>query len=219
MYIDPMKRILWVRVLHIVASPLISLWFRSLHIKNLSECPSNDTVLLFWHRHIFAVIAYLSRCSHERAITALVSGSEDGKLLQSLLKEFHFSIVQGSSTGGGFSSLLGMQKELHKGSIVLITPDGPKGPAGKLKPGALFLARYSGKPIVCVHARYHRYWKLSSWDQAILPKPFTSCELIFSEPFFIERNASEFEQTELINTLETTLDGDKTCRRMEESLL
>lgn len=206
-------------MIKITAPALVFFWFRSLQITKLPERPPSDTVLIFWHKHIFAVIAYLSNFSREQSITALVSASEDGKLLQTLLSAFHFKIIEGSSSEGGYRSLLSLQEELVSGTTVLITPDGPKGPVGKLKSGVIQLARYSGKPIVCVHAQYQTWWELKSWDRAIIPKPFTRCELIFSDPFFINRNASEFEQSELRNKLEASLDGDQTCRRMEESLL
>ncbi len=198
--------------------PVLSLWFKSL---NLSKSPvelPNDKVLLFWHCHIFCVIAYLWRFRRERSM-ALVSGSEDGKLLQTLLKAFGFNIIEGSSSNGGFGSLLKAEQELRKGATILITPDGPKGPPQKLKPGAILLARYSSRPIICVHALYQGCWQLDSWDKAVIPKPFTRCEILFSEPFFIDRHTSEFMQTELRNKLETSLNGIQTCRRMEESLI
>jgi lysophospholipid acyltransferase (LPLAT)-like uncharacterized protein len=214
-----MKRFLSTWLIKLIVFPLISLWFRSLQLsKKAVELPK-DTILLFWHRHIFAVIAYLSRFSSERSLVALVSGSEDGRLLQTLLNAFGFSVVEGSSSDGGFGSLLKAEKILQNGATILITPDGPKGPAEKIKSGAILLARYSAKPIVCVHAQYQGFWQLGSWDRAILPKPFTHCEIISSKPFFIDRKVPEIIQTELKNRLEASLDGDQTCRRMEESLL
>jgi len=177
--------------------------------------PENG-ILVFWHQHIFAVIAYLSRFSKTSSITALVSGSGDGKMLQSVLKAFHFHIVEGSSTEGGFSSLLNLGRNLKEGDIILITPDGPKGPPEIVKPGAMHLAKYSGKPLIAIHVQYSNFRQLKSWDRGILPIPFSRCKMIFSDPLTLYREASEIEMTELQNKLESSLHGRQSHSRMEK---
>ncbi|MBL7960143.1 DUF374 domain-containing protein [bacterium] len=147
-----------------------------------------------------------------------MSGSQDGKMLQSLLKAFHFNIVEGSSTEGGFSSLLQLERSLKADQIILITPDGPKGPPEIIKPGALHVARFSEKPLIAIHVKYGSHWQLNSWDRALLPKPFSGCEMIISDPLPVNRNTSEIEMTELQNKLELSLHGNQSHSRMEQSL-
>ena len=206
------------RIVQLIAPVVIFLWFKSLRLTFSGVKIPVDGIAAFWHRHIFAVIAYLSGFTRERYIAALVSGSSDGKLLQSVLKVFHFNIVEGSSGEGGFLSLLYLERNLLGDEILLITPDGPKGPPDVLKPGVLYLARVSGKKISAVHVRYEKTWALKSWDGAIIPKPFSKCEIVFSEPMMLNRDASDFEITEFQHRLESNLHGYQTHRRMEESL-
>jgi Kdo2-lipid IVA 3' secondary acyltransferase len=183
-----------------------------------SAWPAQNSILVFWHQHIFAVISYLSHFSQKQNITALVSGSEDGKMLQSLLKTFHFNIIQGSSTKDGYESLLRLQRNTADDEIILITPDGPKGPPTELKSGALHAARYSGKPLIAMYVCYEKFWQLKSWDRGVIPKPFSQFAITFSEPIYIDRDSSEPELKELKDKIESDLNGNKTRRRVEEPL-
>jgi lysophospholipid acyltransferase (LPLAT)-like uncharacterized protein len=73
----------------------------------------------------------------------------------------------------------------HKdGFDVAITPDGPRGPAYKMKAGALLVARRARAPILLVGVRYEKSWRLKSWDQFRVPKLFSSVEVrtILYEP-------------------------------------
>lgn len=179
--------------------------------------PKNG-IFIFWHKHIFAVIAFLSCYSKLHNITALVSGSEDGKMLQLVLKALHFRVIEGSSSEGGYSSLLNLHRNVKDNEIILITPDGPTGPTGILKPGAFHLARFSGKPITAIHVEYGSCWQAHSWDRAFIPKPFSKCEIAFSDSLLLNREAPAYEMTELENKLESSLNGNQSCRRMEKSL-
>lgn len=213
-----MKRFFLTWFVKITAPVVIFLWFRTLRFGiSIGKIPENG-ILIFWHRHIFAVIAYLLRFSKTSSITALVSGSKDGKMLQSVLKAFHFNVVEGSSSEGGFSSLLHLERSLKADQTILITPDGPKGPPEIIKPGALHVARYSEKPLIAIHVKYSSHWQLKSWDRAVLPIPFSRCEMIFSDPLTLRRESSEIEMTELQNKLELSLHGHQSHSRMEKSL-
>lgn len=213
-----MKRFFLTWLVKITAPVVIFLWSRSLRLTTSGKTLPKNGILVFWHQHIFAVIAYLSRFSTEQPITALVSGSDDGKILQIILKAFHFNIVEGSSTKGGFPSLLHLERNFGADEILLITPDGPKGPAATLKPGALHLAKFSSKPLTAVHVIYHNFWRLNTWDRAFLPKPFSTCDIVFSDPVLVNRKTSEFELTELQNKLESYLHGHQSHSGVEESI-
>jgi lysophospholipid acyltransferase (LPLAT)-like uncharacterized protein len=44
--------------------------------------------------------------------------------------------------------------------------------------GAVLLAKKTGHPIVPVTMALARYWKLPSWDQFQIPKPFTKARIL-----------------------------------------
>jgi hypothetical protein len=206
----------WIRwVFKIFFFPLIFLWFKSLRWPGCNIRLQKSSILIFWHCHIFSVIAYLTRFNEPKHISALVSGSEDGRLLQALLRYFSFNIIEGSSSIGGYESLLQLRRKSKQGGIVLITPDGPRGPAGQLKPGAIYLARISGNPLICADVQYENFWQLKSWDRARIPKPFSNCRIFFSEPQFVAPDLNEPELTSLNQNIETHLNGHQTFSGME----
>jgi lysophospholipid acyltransferase (LPLAT)-like uncharacterized protein len=81
--------------------------------------------------------------------------------------------------------LLGIVRALEAGAEVAITPDGPRGPAERVQPGAIAAAQHAGVPIVAVGARVVSAWHLGSWDRMCIPKPFTTIELRYAPPLEI----------------------------------
>ncbi len=59
--------------------------------------------------------------------------------------------------------------------------DGPRGPAGIVKPGVISLARASGAMIVPFYTSADRAWYFNSWDRFMLPKPFARVTLRFGD--------------------------------------
>ena len=70
-----------------------------------------------------------------------------------------------------YSAVRGMLKAGRDCHLAL-TPDGPRGPRQKVKPGLIYLAARLGLPIVPVGFGYERPWRLQSWDRFALPVPF-----------------------------------------------
>jgi len=134
------------------------------------------------HRHAApAIYAFWHRClipacflGHGRQIAVLISTSFDAECSVRALSRFGYRTVRGSSTRRGMGALLGMQKELESGHAVAFTIDGPKGPRYVAKPGPVLLARITGLPIICFHIALQHPWVLTkSWDQCMIPKPFS----------------------------------------------
>ena len=67
------------------------------------------------------------------------------------------------------------------------------------------LAQLTGLPIVPVS--YGLNWKIrvKSWDRFQIPLPFSRCEIIYSKPIRIPREATDAEREELRQRLETEL--------------
>ncbi len=137
----------------------------------------------FWHNRIFAVPLYYERvCRREPKMVVLTSASRDGALLAAFVKRFGVEAVRGSSSKRGAAALLQLTAELERGTGVIITPDGPRGPRYTLGPGVIFLSQKTGAPILPVQVEYSRYWELKSWDRFRIPKPFSSVRVIL-HPF------------------------------------
>jgi lysophospholipid acyltransferase (LPLAT)-like uncharacterized protein len=71
---------------------------------------------------------------------------------------------------------------------VIITPDGPVGPARDAAEGVVQLAARSGAPVLPMAARVRFARRLKSWDRMILPLPFGRGVVVCLAPIMVERS-------------------------------
>ena len=90
--------------------------------------------------------------------------------------------MRGSSSRLGASAILQLADVLASGGDVVITPDGPRGPAYELGPGIIYLAQKSRAAVLPVNMEYSSCWRLKSWDRFILPRPFAKICVIIGQP-------------------------------------
>ena len=69
--------------------------------------------------------------------------------------------------------------------------DGPRGPARKVQPGVVWLAKLTGNPVVPFHMEASSYWSLGSWDRTQIPKPFSTVALAVGTPIDVPADATE----------------------------
>jgi lysophospholipid acyltransferase (LPLAT)-like uncharacterized protein len=84
---------------------------------------------------------------------------------------------------------------LASGRDVVITPDGPRGPAYELGPGIVFLAQKSGASVLPMNLEYSGCWRLGSWDRFIIPQPFSKVRVLINRPLHVKTTSTpeEFE--------------------------
>ncbi|CAN5624919.1 hypothetical protein BH23GEM11_BH23GEM11_01100 [soil metagenome] len=141
-------------------------------------------IFLFWHSRILP-LAHLHR--NEGAVV-LISQHRDGELIARLVERRGFRTVRGSSSRGGAQGLRGLLRALREGSDLAVTPDGPRGPARRLKSGPLLAAQRSGAPLILVGPGARRAWRAGSWDRFLVPLPFARIEVRYSAPIFVDRD-------------------------------
>jgi lysophospholipid acyltransferase (LPLAT)-like uncharacterized protein len=178
---------------------LVRLWHLTLRVERINTAVFTDPelrakrpVIMLWHDEIFPLIpAHVG----ER-MACVVSQSKDGEILAAALKSFGFMSVRGSSSRGGMRALIAAKRVMDEQGVgVIFTVDGPRGPRHKVKPGAVFLARYAGSPIVPVRAVmsrakvFHR-----AWDKFQLPLPFSRCTIIYGNPVFVPELGDDPEE-------------------------
>jgi lysophospholipid acyltransferase (LPLAT)-like uncharacterized protein len=66
-----------------------------------------------------------------------------------------------------------------------MTPDGPRGPAERVQPGAIAAAQHAGVPIIPAGAQASSRWYLRSWDRMRVPKPFATIDVFHGAPIQI----------------------------------
>ena len=111
-------------------------------------------IYCLWHNRLALSMCvwrnYVRRHLPNSGLAALISASKDGALLACTLERFGVQPVRGSSSRRGPQALLELTSWLERGHNLAITPDGPRGPAERVKPGLLYLASRTGFPIVPV---------------------------------------------------------------------
>ena len=117
----------------------------------------------------------------------LVSRHRDGRFVGAVVRRFRLELVHASSSRGGAAGLRAMLRVLAAGDMVVITPDGPRGPRRVAAPGVAQLAALSGLPVLPCAARSTRQRVLGSWDRMRLPLPFGRGVLVCGAPVAVAR--------------------------------
>lgn len=143
-------------------------------------------VFVFWHGQLLPLV----HIHRGEGIVVLVSEHDDGEYITRIIERNGFGTVRGSSTRGATTGLRGLVRAARAGRDLALTPDGPRGPRGDLKPGALLVAQLTGLPIVPLAVGASRGWRLKSWDGFLVPGPLSKVEVEYLPPRFVPREAS-----------------------------
>lgn len=135
-------------------------------------------LLVLWHRDLLPLLWF--HRGHPTAI--LVSPSKDGGYLARIAQKWAYDVVRGSSSRGGVSSLKRLVGILGAGGEAALAPDGPRGPACRVKPGAVLAASRTGAAIVAVAAWPSGAWRARSWDRMVIPCPWARIRIAYSRP-------------------------------------
>ena len=143
-------------------------------------------IYAFWHGRIPHGTLYFQR----RGIVVITSENYDGEWIARIIRKFGFGTARGSSSRGGPRALLQLVRDV-KSKGVAFTLDGPRGPAEIAQPGAVWLSKATGNPLLPFHAEAASSWTLRSWDRTQIPKPFSTVALAMAEPLYVPRDADE----------------------------
>ncbi len=144
-------------------------------------------ILCLWHDRLFTG-AYYAR---DRRVIVLTSQSFDAEYAARCARRFGFGVVRGSSTRGGRAALVKLAKLAKDGIPSFFTVDGPRGPRHEAKPGAVQLAKVTGRPIIPGVLQPMRYWTINSWDKMQIPKPFSRIIVIKGDPIYVPPDADD----------------------------
>ena len=183
----------WLRRTSLIVVPcliwgLVALWFSTLRLKvrggkEFTAYAQQDTgIAAFWHYSF----AYLFWYLRKYPAVIMVSSSSDGEYIARLAEQTGHVAVRGSANRGGVKALLGMIRAMKKHTLNgAIVADGSQGPARKAQAGCILAASKSGKPIFPMAWACTRYIRFHSWDQTLLPLPFSTLLVRHGEPLSV----------------------------------
>jgi lysophospholipid acyltransferase (LPLAT)-like uncharacterized protein len=206
------------RALYAVAAPLgvaiIRLWWRTCRVVRiegaehlagaLARAPS--LIPCYWHQHqLYCGRFLLGQRAQGLTPGWLISPSVDGELGAMMVRRLGGAVIRGSSTHTGARALRDYYQALTRDAVSpVITPDGPRGPRFKFKPGALLLAQMSQRPIVPLAYAASRAW-LVKWDKFVIPVPFIArIAIAIGPPRYVPR----VTDAATLAALETEMQGE-----------
>jgi lysophospholipid acyltransferase (LPLAT)-like uncharacterized protein len=177
-----------------VGYPLINLLGRTLrwrvdglqHLERVAAS-GHQPIIAFWHGRILPGTLYFQR----RGIVVMTSENFDGEWIARIIHRFGYRTARGSTSRGARKAMLQLVREMAKGRGTGLTLDGPRGPARVAQPGAVWLAKATGNPVVPIHLEASSHWTLGSWDRTQVPKPFARVSLAIGEPLYLPRDADD----------------------------
>jgi lysophospholipid acyltransferase (LPLAT)-like uncharacterized protein len=190
---SPLKR-LQVAAIAGLGYPLINALGRTLRwrVEGLEHLDSiiasgRQPVMAFWHGRILPATFYF----RGRGIVVITSENFDGEWIARIIERFGYGTARGSTTRGGQKALIQLVRDMEAGKPAGFTLDGPRGPAKVAQPGAVWLARRTGNPVLPFHLEASAYWSVKSWDRTQIPKPFTIVALVVGEPLEVAPETSD----------------------------
>lgn len=195
------KRAAFINIVVYIVYFLIWLIFLTCKKRYLgANLQSSACVVLFWHGRLAMMsFAYSHWWAKGRLARVIISDHKDGEIIARVIKFFGIGTIRGSSSKGGAKALINAFKEIKSGNDVIITPDGPRGPAYSIADGAVIIAQKQNVNIQTLNYEASKFWQFKSWDKMILPKPFSTITYTLSEPFSLA-NLSMDEAKNLISS-------------------
>lgn len=142
---------------------------------------SHPCIIALWHNQL-ALALIVRRFLPTYKYSAVVSKSRDGLLLSSYVTTHaDWNVIQVGHKSR-LSALLEIIDELKKNRVLIITPDGPRGPLYEVKGGVAFSALKANAMILPMRWKASSMWQLGTWDKLQIPKPFSKVTLYFEEP-------------------------------------
>lgn len=146
----------------------------------LEVAKSKKCALVLWHDNLAIAAALLKKYAPDLRYLAVVSNSRDGQMLGKLAASYTQCETLYVPHDAKEIALKRIVTSLNQGERVLIlTPDGPRGPKHQLKPGIAMAAVHTGATIIPMSWCSNRSWKLKTWDKMAFPKPFSSINIEF----------------------------------------
>ena len=146
----------------------------------------HQPVMAFWHGRILPATFYFRR----RGIVVITSDNFDGEWIARIIERFGYGTARGSTSRGGLKAMLKLVREMSAGKPAGFTVDGPRGPARIVQPGAIWLAKETGNPVLPFHLEASSHWTAHSWDRTQVPKPFSTVALVIGQPLDVPGDAT-----------------------------
>lgn len=138
-------------------------------------------ILMLWHNRLASIPFILTHFTHTIHYAAVVSGSRDGEILSKIICSFKRGNTIRVPHLSRYQALRAIIERVEEGKeVVVITPDGPRGPCYEIKPGIALAALETQAHVIGLDWEADSYWELNTWDKFRIPKPFSKIKVTFT---------------------------------------
>ena len=137
-------------------------------------------LICVWHQQFFSAIRHFQKYEKYHP-SLMISKSLDGEIIAGIAGHSGWHAVRGSSSRDGGNALKEITARLKQHGLAAHILDGPRGPAGVVKPGIISLYHATDAVLLPVFIRAQKAWYFKSWDKFMVPKPFSRVSLNFGE--------------------------------------
>ena len=169
-------------------------------------------LLASWHGRVLLLPFHLRGLLQ----TLMISRSRDGARIAAICERLGYRTIRGSSSRSGARALLEFVRLLAKGGVGGHVVDGPRGPAGEIKPGLILLAQRSAAAIVPVYAGAAWRWETPSWDRMQIAWPFSRVLVRYGPPVKVPKDLDAADSEQLRIDLELQMKSE--YARLERDL-
>jgi lysophospholipid acyltransferase (LPLAT)-like uncharacterized protein len=152
-------------------------------------------IALFWHGRIAQGMA-CRPLLRDKPRKVMISLSRDGEFISLAAARLKIPPIRGSANRGGadkggakaFREAIGF---IRQGGVMILTPDGPRGPREELPIGPAQMARMADCPVYIMSLAASPAFRLKSWDAARIPLPFARGCVVLEGPLTLPHRADE----------------------------
>jgi len=155
---------------------------------------------LFWHGRIPLCLGMAEIWWKKPLRRCLVSPSADGEFVALALEHARYPAIRMSSAKKGDSTkaraaVIAFREAVQvvsDGGVLIITPDGPRGPHEVIAAGSLQIAKRTGAPIFLTGIAVSPSLRLNKlWDRVMIAAPFGRGACVWEGPFHVPKDSTD----------------------------
>lgn len=179
------------------------------HLESALET-GKPIVITSWHGMTMMIIAFGRQQMDISSFVGIRPDDHRGDTLEVFGRKLGVDSISlnlsGDSTLGTGRKLVRLVQKISSGKNMIIHPDGPFGPAYKIKPGVTFLAQKANALILPLGCYCRHAYHLPRWDRYTLPLPFSKIHVQVGNPIQISEDLSDLTEinqklTDILNRL------------------
>lgn len=154
---------------------------------------------LFWHGRVFLCLGIGHIWLRRPRCASMASPSADGEIVAQAMARigfpaFRISSAKPGDTAKARAAVAAFRQAMSfvaEGGVLIVTPDGPRGPNEVIAAGSLQIARRTGAPIWLMGIASAPAIRLETWDKAMIPLPFGRGATVWDGPYHVPADADD----------------------------